>query len=417
MSSSTDPRDFYHDQRGLGPGSAVEPTASEVKQGYTAQAKNPVPLPKLFQPLTIRGLTLKNRVAASPMCMYSSQDGFATDFHLVHIGQLAMRGLGLTIMEASGVSPEGRITPHCLGIWKDEHIEKLQQIVNFAHANKGAIGIQLAHAGRKSSTVAPWLMKVHGRNADISTGGWPDNVLGPSAVPFDDNSWTPKELSVDDIHRIQQDFALAAIRADKAGFDVIELHGAHGYLLHEFLSPISNKRTDEYGGTFDNRIRFVVETVRKVRKVWPEQKPLFVRLSMTDWVSPSDEIPTGGWTEEESIELTKVLAKEGVDLVDCSTSGSSPKQQIPLSPGYQVRFATAIKQAAPDMLSGAVGLITNAKQANDIVEDDRADLVFLARALLREPNFVLNGAAYLGVFAQYPHQYERGRNKSILTFV
>ncbi|KAJ2099659.1 hypothetical protein GGI16_003936, partial [Coemansia sp. S142-1] len=275
----------------------------------------------------------------------------------------------------------------------------------------------LAHAGRKSSTVAPWLMKVHGRNAEVSTGGWPNSVLGPSAVAFDDNSWTPKELSIDDINRIQQDFALAAIRADKAGFDVIELHGAHGYLLHEFLSPISNKRTDEYGGTFDNRIRFVVETVRKVRQVWPEQKPLFVRLSMTDWVSPSDEIPTGGWTEEESVELAKILAKEGVDLVDCSTSGSSPKQHIPLSPGYQVRFATAIKQAAPDMLAGAVGLITNAKQANDIVEEDKADLVFLARALLRDPNFVLNGAAELGVFAQYPHQYERGRNKSILTFV
>ncbi|KAJ2748158.1 hypothetical protein GGI19_006232 [Coemansia pectinata] len=393
MSSFIDPRNFYHDQRGLGPGSAVEPTASEVKQGYTAQAKNP--------PLKIRGLTLKNRVAASPMCMYSSQDGFATDFHLVHIGQLAMRGLGLTIMEGSGVSPEGRITPHCLGIWKDEHIEKLQQIVRFAPANKGAIGIQLAHAGRKSSTVAPW----------------PDNVLGPSAVAFDDNLWIPKELSIDDIHRIQQDFALAAIRADKAGFDVIELHGAHGYLLHEFLSPISNKRTGKYDDTFDNRVRFVVETVRKVRQVWPEQKPLFVRLSMTDWVSPSDDIPTGGWTEEESVELAKILAKEGVDLVDCSTSGSSPKQQIPLSPGYQVRFATAIKQAAPDMLAGAVGLITNAKQANDIVEDEKADLVFLARALLRDPNFVLNGTAELGVFAQYPHQYERGRNKSILTFV
>ncbi|KAJ2756312.1 hypothetical protein GGI19_000970 [Coemansia pectinata] len=301
-----------------------------------------------------------------------------------------MRGLGLTIMEAFGVSPEGRITPHCLGIWKDEHIEELQQIASFAHANKGTIGIQLAHAGRKSSV------------ADET---------------FDSNSWTLKGLSIDDIHCIQQDFALAAIRADKARFDVIELHGAHGYLLHEFLSPISNKRTDEHGGIFDNRIRFVVETVRKVRQVWPEQKPLFVRLSMTDWVSPSDEIPTGGWTEEESVELAKILAKEGVDLVDCSTSGSNPKQQIPLSPGYQVHFATAIKQAAPDMLAGAVGLITNAKQANNIVEDDKADVVFLARALLRDPSFVLNGTAELGVFAQYPHQYERGRNKSILTFV
>ncbi|KAJ2481408.1 hypothetical protein EV174_003476 [Coemansia sp. RSA 2320] len=328
-----------------------------------------------------------------------------------------MRGVGLTFMEASGVSPEGRITPNCLGIWKDEHIGKLRQIVSFAHANKGAVGIQLAHAGRKSSTTAPWLMKVHGRNADAAAGGWPDHVLGPSAVAFDSGSWQPTELSTQDIRRIQHDFVLAAIRAEKAGFDVIELHGAHGYLIHEFLSPISNKRTDEYGGSFDNRIRFLIETVRGVRRVWPEEKPLFVRLSMTDWVPPSNDIPTGGWTEEESVELAKALVTEGVDLVDCSTSGSSPMQQIPLAPGYQVRFAAAIKREVPGMLAGAVGLITGAKQANDIVEGDKADLVFIARALLRDPNFVLDAAADLGVFAQYPHQYERGRTKSKLTFV
>ncbi|KAJ1644024.1 hypothetical protein LPJ64_004250 [Coemansia asiatica] len=413
----SDPRAFFQEQNGRGPGAAVEPTASEVKQGFTAQTSNPNPLPKLFQPLTIRGLTLKNRLVASPMCMYSSQDGFATDFHLVHIGQFAMSGLGLTIMEASGVSPEGRITPNCLGIWKDEHIEKLQQITRFVHANKSAVGIQLAHAGRKASTTAPWLIKKLGANATPENGGWPESVVAPSDVAYDERSWKPHELTIEEIQRIQKHFADAAVRADKAGFDVIEIHGAHGYLIHEFLSPISNKRTDQYGGSFDNRVRFVIETVRKVREVWPGDKPLFVRLSITDWVAPSEDIPTGGWTEEESIELAKRLSAEGVDLIDCSTSGSSPKQSIPLGPGYQVRFATSIKNGVPGILTGAVGLITDAVQANDILEQDKADLVFVGRVLLREPNFVLDGALKLGVFPQYPHQYERGRNKTKLTFV
>ncbi|KAJ2516684.1 hypothetical protein GGI11_001723 [Coemansia sp. RSA 2049] len=412
-----DAHNFFQEQKGLGPGAAVQPTASEIKQGFTTIKSNPDPLPKLFQPLNIRGLTLKNRAVVSPMCMYSGTDGFANDFHLAHIGQYALRGLGLIIMEATSVVPEGRISPNCLGLWKDEHIEKLTQIVNLAHANKSAIGIQLAHAGRKSSTTALWLIKERGSNADAQNGGWPDNVVGPSAVPYNNGSWTPKELSIGDIKNIQQSFADAAVRANKAGFDVVELHGAHGYLLHEFLSPISNKRTDEYGGSFENRTRMVVETARAVRKVWPKEKPLFVRLSITDWVEPSDEIPTGGWTEEESIELAKLLVKEGVDLIDCSTSGSSPKQQIPLSPGYQIPFATAIKKNVPGILSGAVGLITEAKQANDAVEGDKADLVFLGRVLLRNPNFVLDAATQLGVFPQYPHQYERGRNKSTFTFV
>ncbi|KAJ1958436.1 hypothetical protein GGI12_004734 [Dipsacomyces acuminosporus] len=388
-----DPRSFYQPQRGLGPGAAVQPTASEIKQGFTSLSSNPDPLPKLYQPLQIRGLTLKNRSVVSPMCMYSSQDGFATDFHLVHTGQYALRGVGLIIMEATGVAPEGRITPNCLGLWKDEHIEKLQQVTGFAHANKAAIGIQLAHAGRKSSTTPPWLMRAQGRNADKAAQGWPDNVLGPSAVKFDEGSWEPKELTVAEISRIQQNFVDAAIRADKAGFD------------------------DQYGGSFNNRIRFLVETVQGVRKVWPQEKPLFVRVSATDWVEPSDDIPTGGWTEEETVELARILAKEGVDLIDCSTSGSSPKQKIPLSPGYQVPFAAGIKKQVPGMLSGAVGIIADAKQANSILEENSADLIFLGRILLRDPNFVLDGAAELNTFAQYPHQYERGRKKDKLTFV
>ncbi|KAJ1718890.1 hypothetical protein LPJ53_006235 [Coemansia erecta] len=415
--ASSDPHAFFQEQRGHGPGAAVEPTASEVKQGFISHEHNPSPLPRMFQPLTIRGLTLKNRLAVSPMCMYSSTDGFATDFHLVHIGQFAMRGLGLVIMEATGVSPEGRITPNCLGIWQDAHIEKLQQIVRFVHANKAAAGIQLAHAGRKASTTAPWLMKTQGARADETSGGWPHQVVGPSALPFDDRAWMPHELSLDEIRRIQGDFARAAKRALLAGFDVIELHAAHGYLLHEFLSPISNKRTDEYGGSFDNRVRFLVETVRSVRAEWPEDRPLFVRLSVTDWVAPCDAVPGGGWTEEESVELASRLKSEGVDLVDCSTSGSSPLQQIPLSPGYQVRFAEDIRRQVKGMLTGAVGLITDAQQANDVLEQGRADMVFLGRVLLRDPNFALNAAASLGVFAQYPHQYERGRSKTKLTFV
>ncbi|KAJ1663360.1 hypothetical protein IW140_001910 [Coemansia sp. RSA 1813] len=413
-----DAHTFFHEQNGHGPGSAVQPTESEIYQGFATMTSNPDPLPKLFQPMIIRRLALKNRAVVSPMGMCSSADGFATDFHLVHIGQYALRGLGLIIMEASSVLPEGRVTVNCMGIWKDEHIEKLSQIVNFAHTSKAAIGIQLAHAGRKASITVPWIIGPSGAYANAQHGGWPDSVVGPSAVPYSENSWIPKELSIDEIKHIQQSFADAAVRADKAGFDVIEIHGAHGYLLNEFLSPISNKRTDRYGGSFENRARMMVETVRCVRKVWPAEKPLFVRLSVTDWVEPSDEIPTGGWTEEDSVELAKLLTSEGVDLIDCSTGSNSPKQQLPpLVPGYQVSFASTIKKNIPGMLSGAVGIITDIKQANDVLEEDNADLVFLGRILLRNPNIVLNGAAQLGVFVQYPHQYERGRYKKQLTFL
>ncbi|KAJ2545676.1 hypothetical protein GGF49_000185 [Coemansia sp. RSA 1853] len=405
---------FYQEQQGTGPGTCVQPTASEIKQGF---AQGPTTTPSLFHPLKIRSTTLKNRIAMSPMCMYSSHDGFATDFHLVHTGQYALRGIGLIIMEAAAVAPEGRITPNCLGIWKDEHIEKLEQITQFAHTNHTSIGIQLAHAGRKASTNAPWLIKVHGANAREEHGGWPNDVIGPSQVPFSDRSWMPNEMSMAQITDIQREFANAAARARRANFDVLELHGAHGYLIHSFLSPISNHRSDAYGGSFDNRIRFLVETVRAVRTQWPMDRPLFVRLSMTDWVEPSQEIPTGGWTEEESIALARVLAQEHVDLIDCSTSGSSPHQKIPLAPGYQVPFAHAVKRNVPGMLSAAVGLIADAKQANLIVESGHADLVFVGRALLREPNFALDAASQLDAFAQYPHQYERGRSKTKHSFV
>ncbi|KAJ1956259.1 hypothetical protein EC988_001444 [Linderina pennispora] len=411
----SNPHDFYQPQTDRGPGAAVQPTDSEIKQGFASSRSETTPA--LFTPLKIRGTELKNRVVVSPMCMYSSVDGFATNFHLVHVGQLAMRGVSLMIMEATGVAPEGRITPNCLGIWKDEHIEKLREVVAFAHANKALVGIQLAHAGRKASTSPPWLIKSQGYNLDETKGGWPKDIIGPSAIPFDERSFVPREMTLADIQRVQQNFVDAAVRADKAGFDVVELHGAHGYLIQEFLSPISNKRTDAYGGSFENRIRFLVETAQKVRKAWPEHKPLFVRVSSTDWVAPSSDVPTGGWTEEETVELAKVLRAQGVDLVDCSTAGNSPLQKIPLAPGYQVQFATAVRKGAPGMLSGAVGIITDAKQANEIVASGSADLVFMGRQLLRDPNFVLNAALELNAFAQYSHQYERGRPKTKYSFV
>ncbi|KAJ1736967.1 hypothetical protein LPJ72_000915 [Coemansia sp. Benny D160-2] len=411
-----DTNNFFQKQEGNGPGSAVEPTASEISQGFTTITKNPDPLPKLFQPKTIRGLTLKNHMVLSPMCMYSATDGFATNFHLAHIGQYAIRGVGMIMMEDTGVLPEGRVTPTCLGLWKDEQIGKLSEIVNLAHAHNAAIGIQLTHGGRKSSTATMWLRRKEGILVDSEKGGWPDKVVGPSAVPYADDWWHPKELTVEEIHHIQQSFADSAVRAEKAGFDVIELHAAHGYLFHQFLSPISNKRTDEYGGSLENRARMLVETVRRIRKVWSQEKPLFIRISVTDWVAPSDEDPTGGWKEEDSIELAKLLAKEEVDLIDCSANGLSPKQIIPpLVPGFQVPFAAAIKKNVPDILTAAVGYITEAKQANDILEEGKADLIYLGRVMLRNPNFVLDAAAQLGVFPQYPHQYEKGRNKTQIT--
>ncbi|KAJ1813540.1 hypothetical protein LPJ60_006304, partial [Coemansia sp. RSA 2675] len=271
----TKSHEYYQDQANPSPGTAIEPSASAIAQGF-AQGPNPSPLPKAFQPLTIRGSTIKNRIWVSPMCTYSSEDGFATDFHLTHYSQYAMHGAGLIVVEASGVLPEGRITPNCLGIWKDEHIGNLSRIVNHAHKYGAVMGIQLGHSGRKGSTLP---LHLYGTRPTLhvaeSEGGWPNNVYGPSPITYDDQHYTPREMTIADINAAQQAFADAAVRADQAGFDVIELHSAHGYLLFEFLSPLSNQRTDKYGGSFDNRIRFLVETIRKVRQVWPQEKPLF----------------------------------------------------------------------------------------------------------------------------------------------
>lgn len=350
---------------------------------------------ELFTPFPIRALTLRNRIVVSPMCQYSSTDGFATDWHLVHLGSRAVGGAALVIAEATAVSPEGRISPHDLGIWSDAHIDALQRITTFID-NQGSIaGIQLAHAGRKASVDAPWL---GGKALDESEGGWRP-LLSPTAEAFSSRTPVPVAMTIDDIHRVIGDFRAAAQRALAAGFRVVELHGAHGYLLHEFLSPLSNKRTDEYGGSFENRVRFTLETVDAVRAVWPDVLPLLIRLSATDWT-------LGGWDVEQSVELARLLKQRGVDLIDSSTGGNVAGAKIPIGPGYQVEFAERIRRDA-GIPTGAVGLITDPRQAEEIVASGKADVVVLARELLRDPYWPLRAAKVLGAEIAWPSQYLR----------
>lgn len=349
----------------------------------------------LFSPLTLRSLTLRNRIVVSPMCQYSSIDGFATDWHLVHLGARAVGGAAAVIAEATGVSPEGRISPHDLGIWKDEHVAMLTRITAFIRAQGAVVGVQLAHAGRKASVEAPWR---GGRALEASEGGWRP-LYAPSATAFSSRMPMPVEMTHADIERIVGDFQRAAVRALDAGFQLIELHGAHGYLLHQFLSSLSNSRTDEYGGSFDNRIRFVLQVVDAVRAVWPDDLPLFVRLSATDW---SD----GGWDIEQCVQLSRILGSRGVDLVDASSGGNVAGARIPVGPGYQVQFAERVRRET-GLLTGAVGLITDPHQADDIVRSGKADVVILARQLLREPYWPLRAASVLGVKVGWPPQYER----------
>lgn len=352
----------------------------------------------LFTPLRIKNTELKNRIVVSPMCQYSATDGFPNHWHLVHLGSRAVGGAGLIITEATAVSPEGRISIADLGIWKDEQIEKFKEITDFIHANGAVAGIQLAHAGRKASFDIPWENPQQLSEAD---GGWA--TLAPSAIPFSSKDKTPIALSLEGIEKVKADFKAAAGRALQAGFKVIELHAAHGYLLHQFLSPLSNQRTDNYGGSFENRIRLLMETLRSVQEVWPKENPLFVRISATDWAK-------GGWDLEQSIRLATLLKENGVDVMDTSSGGLSMEQQIPLSPGYQVPFAAAIKKQS-QMLTGAVGLITTAPQAEAILQEGEADLIFLARELLRDPYFPLHAASELGDDLQWPSAYERAKPK------
>ena len=351
-------------------------------------------MPHLFEPLSLRDVILRNRIAVSPMCEYSSVDGMANDWHFVHLGSRAVGGAGLVLTEAAAVSHEGRISPDDLGIWKDAHIEPLARIVSFMRSQGARAGIQLAHAGRKASTPAPF--KGRGR-VELADGGW--EPLAPSAIAFAPDYHTPKAMSHEDIRRAMGDFAAAAERALAAGFEVVELHAAHGYLAHQFLSPLSNERADEYGGTFANRVRFTLEMARSVRAVWPERLPLLVRVSATDWVD-------GGWTLDETVELASLLKKEGVDLIDCSSGGLVPHANITIGPGYQVPFAERIRREA-GIATGAVGMITTATQADAIVGHGQADLVLLARELLRDPYWPLHAAEVLGVAGEWPSQYLR----------
>ena len=351
---------------------------------------------KLFSPLSIKSITLKNRIAISPMCQYSATDGFANDWHLVHLGSRASGGAGLIIQEATSVSPEGRISPEDLGLWKNEQIEKLKQITQFIISQNSVPGIQLAHAGRKASAASPWN---GGRKVANDNGGW--ETVAPSAIAYHDNETAPIALDKNGIQKVISDFKSATKRALEAGYQVLEIHGAHGYLLHQFMSPLSNLRTDEYGGSFENRIRLTLEVVAAVQSEWPENLPLFIRISAKDWAE-------GGWNLEESIQLSKILKEKGVDLIDVSSGGAVSHQQIKLCAGYQVPFAESIKKES-GILTGAVGLITDATQAEEIVASGKADLVLFARESLRNPNLGLTFADDLEADVQWPKQYERAK--------
>lgn len=333
----------------------------------------------LFDTFVLRGVRLRNRIGVSPMCQYSSVDGFADDWHLVHLGSRAVGGAGLVITEATAVSREGRISPNDLGLYDDRHADMLARITRFISAQGAVPGIQLAHAGRKASTSRPW---EGGKPLPASAGGW--EPIGPSAIPFDPGSPRPKAMDAGLMQSVREEFRLAALRASRAGFEWLEIHAAHGYLLHSFLSPISNQRTDAYGGPFENRIRFPLEVVRAVREAWPDDKPLAVRLSCTDWVE-------GGWDIGDSIALSALLKEAGTDLVDCSSGGSVPHATVPAGPGYQVPFSARIRQEA-GIATSAVGLIASPEQAEEIIADEQADLVFLAREFLRDPYWPLRHA-------------------------
>ncbi len=355
-------------------------------------------MPHLFDPLTLRGVTFQNRVWVSPMCQYSAEDGLIGAWHRGHLMAFATGAPGLIMAEASGVVPEGRISIGCPSMETDEKVNAFREINDFAHSLNVKTGIQLAHAGRKASTMRPW--DDH-RNASIEEGGW--QIVSASEQAYHGMP-TPHALTVAEIKDLVDAFAKAAVRAVNAGFDVVEIHAAHGYLFHQFYSPLSNQRTDEYGGSFENRVRFLLETVRAVRSAIADSVPLFVRISASDWVPE-------GWSIEESIELSKQMKELGVDLVDVSSGGNLHNAPIKAAPGFQVPFATAIKEAVGIPVS-AVGLITEAKQAEEIITSGKADAVFLARAMIRNPRWALNAAEELGVKIDWPLQFDRGRTLS-----
>ncbi|PVZ97899.1 hypothetical protein BB558_006126 [Smittium angustum] len=383
----------------------IQPVEPGKSTGLLTDEGNVLPLneknklPLTFTPFTLRGVTFNNRMIVSPMCTYSCQDGFLNDWHIAHYGSFSLHSPGGIIVEATGVQSNGRISIYCNGIWKDEHIAPHKKVVNVVKRHNVKIGIQLCHAGRKASSMAPWMEG--GYVAGNNIGGWPDNVVGPSAIAFSDNTPVPRELSVEEIHELIEDFGKAAIRADKAGYDFIELHGAHGYLISEFLSPNSNRRTDEYGGSFENRIRFAVEVCKKVRSVLSDHKPLWVRLSCTEWVED-------GWDINDTVKLATVLKEIGVDFIDCSSGGISSHQVVKPAKLYQVPFAEQVRNQAK-IPTGAVGIITKSQEIESILQDGKADLILAARQFLREPSFTKRVAHEMRVEMKWVTQYERGR--------
>ncbi len=353
-------------------------------------------MPHLFEAIKIGDVTFRNRVGVAPMCQYSYENGFSNDWQVVHLGARAIGGVGLVIAEATAIVPEGRISPNDVGIWSDEHIEALQKVTKNIRSYGAVAGIQLAHAGRKACTQRSWM----GGGLPIAKGDsewW--QVVGASPIPFNAKYQVPHELTKQEILEIQDEFVKATIRSLEAGFNLVEIHAAHGYLLHSFYSPVSNHRSDEYGGSFENRIRFLVETIQKVRKVWPERLPLFVRISGTEWTDD-------GWNVQDSVRLAKILKDEGVDVIDCSSGGNIPGVKVPLHPGYQVPISAEIRSQS-GIKTATVGLITEPQHANQIVIDGQADFVLLGRELLRNPFWALDAARELGYEAPIPPQYLR----------
>lgn len=351
---------------------------------------------KLFTPLQLRELSFRNRIFVSPMCQYSSDDGLPTDWHMVHLGSRAVGGAGLVMVEATSVSAVGRISPWDSGMWSADHSRAFSRITRFIREHGAAPAVQLAHAGRKASTDRPW---TGGKPLDLSHGGW--QPLAPSAIPFDVGHPMPREMTLADIRAVVEQFSASAKWSLDAGFEVVELHAAHGYLLHEFLSPLSNRRTDIYGGSLSNRMRLPLEVAGRVREIWPAKWPVFVRISATDWAE-------GGWDLPQSIEFSRELKKLGIDLIDCSSGALVPYAKIPAGPGFQVPFAESIRREV-GIATGAVGLITEARQAEEIIASGKADVVLLARQMLRDPYWPLHAADELGVEVAWPVQYGRGR--------
>ena len=350
---------------------------------------------RINESLSIKSITIKNRIGLSPMCQYSATDGLVNDWHIVHYGTRAVGGVGLLMLEATAVAPEGRITRFDLGLWDDNQIAGLEKITRFAHEQGATTAIQIAHAGRKASHDSP---ANGGKQLSIAEGGW--QTVAPSAIPFDSTEIPPHELNEVEIEHIVDQFTATALRAKQAGFDVLEIHAAHGYLIHQFLSPLSNKRTDEYGGSFENRKRLLLKIVTAVKTVWPQELPLFVRLSATDWTE-------GGWNLEETVKLSDILYQQGVDMIDCSSGGNISTAKIPLSPGYQVHFSEEIKKTG--VLTAAVGLITTVEQMNSILAEGKADMIFLGRELLRNPYFPIVSTLGTDREIEWPIQYLRGK--------